>query len=411
MTTTLSPQSADPVLIDSIRSNRQATWQEAFDLAKRADEEHRSFTANEQRDYDQAVNMLDAYDRRLVQVQEETRRYETTAGALRNLGARDTGPIQRGGDELRSFLRGGPGSPRVFDVQPSGNEFRTLSKLTAAAGSNVVPTSFYGQLVQHMVETSPILDYATVLQTSGGENLQVPKTTAHSAAAIVSEGAAIAASDPAFGQVTLGAYKYGLLIQVSRELVDDQSVDLESYLADQAGTALGRAFGSHAATGTGTGQPRGFSVDATVGATSPTGTVGAPSYDTLVDLQMSVLPAYRSRAVWIMRDSTIGAVRKLKDTTGQPIWTDSMAAGQPPLLLGSPVISDPFLAATGLNARSVFYGDLSKYFVRIAGGVRFERSDEFSFGNDLVTYRALLRADGVLVDTSGAVKVAVGAAT
>jgi HK97 family phage major capsid protein len=54
---------------------------------------------------------------------------------------------------------------------------------------------------------------------------------------------------------------------------------------------------------------------------------------------------------------------------------------------------------------------MSQYFVRMAGGVRFERSDDFAFNTDLVTFRALLRADAALVDLTGAVKVFVGAAT
>jgi HK97 family phage major capsid protein len=88
-----------------------------------------------------------------------------------------------------------------------------------------------------------------------------------------------------------------------------------------------------------------------------------------------------------------------------------MIAGQPDTILGKPVLTDPNVASVGLSAKSVVFGDFSQYFVRLAGGVRFERSDEFAFGNDLVTFRALMRADAALVDLTGAIKVFQGGAS
>ena len=243
-------------------------------------------------------------------------------------------------------------SGHAFEVNPGPvnfNEIRTLSKLTAGAGGNTVPTSFYDRIIAHLIETAAILDAgATVMQTGGGESIQVPKTTAHSSAAIVTEGAAIAASDPAFGQITLGAYKYGLLIQVSRELIADTGADLEGYLSMQAGRALGNAFGAHAITGTGTGQPRGIVTDATLGVTTGTGVAGVPTADNLIDLYYSVIPPYRNspNAAWIVRDSTIGALRKMKDTTGQYLWQPGLVDGAPDRFLGKRVITDPDVAAT-----------------------------------------------------------------
>jgi HK97 family phage major capsid protein len=274
-----------------------------------------------------------------------------------------------------------------------------------------VPTSFYDRLIAHLIETASILQAgATVLQTSGGESIQVPKTTAHSSAAIVTEGAAIAASDPAFGQITLGAYKYGLLIQVSRELIADTGVDLDGYLSMQAGRAIGNAFGAHAITGTGTGQPRGIVTDATLGVTGGAGVAGVPTADNLIDLFFSVIPPYRNspNAAWLMKDSTIASVRKLKDTTNQYIWQPGLQAGVPDTIMGKPVITDPNVAATATSAKSVLFGDFSQYFVRMVSGLRFERSDEYAFNTDLVTFRALLRADGSLVDLTGAVKYYIG---
>jgi HK97 family phage major capsid protein len=247
----------------------------------------------------------------------------------------------------------------------------------------------------------------TVLNTTSGETLEYPVTTAHSSAAIISEGSAITESDPAFAKRSLSAYKYANLIQVSRELLDDSGVDLEGYLARQAGRAVGIALGADLVTGNASSKPSGILQTSTLGKTGSASVSGAFSADDLVDLFYSVIAPYRasSSCAWMMDDATIAAVRKLKaSTSGEYLWAPSMAVGQPDTLLGKPVVSDTNVPTVALSAKSVIFGDLAAYVVRMAGGVRFERSDEFAFSSDLVTFRCVLRADGILADQTGAVK-------
>lgn len=307
---------------------------------------------------------------------------------------------------VRAFLRG---ETRTLTV--NGSEQRVQVKGTTTAGGFTVPTSFYDRLVEHMIEVSGIMSAGpTVLRTNSGENLQVPKTTAHGTAAITAENAAISASDSTFGQVTLGAYKYGRLVQVSRELVEDTAVDLLGYLARDCGRSLGNAFGAHAVTGTGSSQPSGVVTGSTLGVTGGAGVTGAFTADNLIDLFYAVISPYRSSPScgWLMRDATIASMRKLKDNSNQYLWQPSIQVGAPETLLGKPVYTDPNVAAVGLGAKSVIFGDMSTYFVRMVNGVRFERSDDYAFNTDLVTFRAILRADGALVDTTGAVKHFIG---
>jgi HK97 family phage major capsid protein len=410
-----------------LRDRRLNVWEQAKELADKAAEDNRAFSAEEQGTWDALNEELDKLDTRIKAVLEQEDRAKAADEQFNRIHGQtpETGkaPESKRTGELRAFLRGDQGAPRFFDVVPEGPvEQRVLSKLTAGAGGNVVPTSFYDRLMAHLIETAGIMRVGpTVLNTTSGEVVQVPKTTAHSSAAIVAEAAAIGASDPVFGQISLGAFKYGILVQVSRELVTDEGVDLEGYLAMQTGRALGNAFGAHAITGTGTGQPRGVVTDATTGVTGPVGTstsFGVQSTadmggDCFINLFYSVIEPYRmsSSCAWLVRDATAGAARKIKSSQGEYIWQPSLIPGTPDTILGKPVASDPTVAAVGVSAKSVVFGDFSQYFVRIAGGVRFERSDDFAFNTDLITYRALLRADGALVDLTGAVKVFIHSAT
>jgi HK97 family phage major capsid protein len=403
-----------------LRDRRLNVWEQAKGLADAAAEENRALTAEEQGTWDGLNEELDTLDKRIKAVLEQEERAKQADEQFNRIHQQTPEKgrevATRGATELRAFLRGDPGAGRFFDVRPEGPvQYRVLSSLTTGAGGNLVPTSFYDQLVAHLIEVSGIMQAnPTVLNTQSGENLQIPKTTAHSTAATAAQAGTLATSDPTFGLVTLSAYKYGLLLQVSRELVDDNGVDLEGYLAMQSGRALGNLFGAQLVTGNGTGQPNGIANTATVGVTgTTTGVSGAPRYADLVDLQYSVISPYRASrsCFWLMRDATVGTIRKIVDTTGQPIWQPSMQLGAPDLLLGKPLVTDPFVAAVGVGTKSVYFGDFSQFFVRMVGGIRFERSDDFAFGTDLVSYRAILRGDGALVDLTGALKVYQGAAS
>jgi HK97 family phage major capsid protein len=409
-------------VVKRLRERRANVWEQAKALADKSADENRAFNGEEQSQWDTLNAELDALDKRIKAVLDGEQRAKDTEDAYSRLeGQPDVRSREQHAAQapevadLRAMLAGRPGAPRAIEIKPNGPvNFRTLSKLTAGAGANTVKISFYDQLLQNMIEVSAVLQAGvTVLNTTSGETIQIPKTTAHSTAAIVTEAGSIGVSDPTFGQNTLGAFKYGVMVQLSRELVDDQSVDLEGYLAMETGRALGNAFGAHLISGTGTGQPRGILADTTLAVTTSTGVVGVPSADNLLDLYYSVIGPYRNsaNAAYLMKDTTVGSLRKVKDSTGQYIWQPSLVAGAPDTFNGKPVYTDPYMPATAVNAKSVVFGDFSRYFVRMAGGIRFERSDEYAFNADLITYRALLRGDGALQDTTGALKHIVGAAT
>lgn len=293
-------------------------------------------------------------------------------------------------------------------------EQRVLSKLSAGAGGNVVPTGFVERLYAHLVEAATVRQFAGNLTTSSGENLLVPKTTTHGAAALVAEAGTIAASDAAFGQVTMNAYKYGQLIQLSTELVQDTAIDLLGYIAESGGRNVGLASGTHYVTGTGTGQPEGIMTNITAGVTLATGnTLGfttTGSIDALFDVVHSIATGYRSRGVWVMNDATLAKIRKIKDTTNQYLWQPGLSVGMPDLILGRPVFTDPNVAVFAANAKVVAFGDFSNYYlIRDVDSVRFERSDDFAFSTDLITFRVLIRTDGKPIDTTAAKSIVASA--
>ena len=387
---------------------RQRAWHELKSVYDKAADEKRDLTADEKVVEERTNADLDQYDERIKSMSAlAARNAEADEARARLAGkasaATDEKLTLTDEDRLRSMVRG---EARSF-------EFRDLSVGTANKGGETVAEGFYGQLMEHLIENSAIRQTnVTVLTTDSGNDLPVPKTTSHPTAGIIGEAATITESDPAFAQVVLGAYKYGFSLQVSSELEQDTNVNLSGYLSRIGGEALANGSGAHFVTGSGSGQPNGVVTASTLGVTGSTAVVGAFTSDNLLDLFYSVIGPYRSRGTWMMSDAGIKMARKLKEsTTGQYLWSPGLLGGEPDTLLGRPVVNDTNIADPAVGAKSVLFGDLSRYFIRDVRGVRVERSVDFAFQNDLVTWRFLFRTDGDLIDTTGAVKHFIGGAS
>ena len=401
--------------IKNLIEQRQNIWAQAKTLLDAAESENRDLSAEEQGSYDKMTGDLTSLRARIDRMAERAQNDQDIAESLRSLGIGST-EGQPGGADLTEQFRD-LAKRRVSEVNISARDFgkalesRALAKGAAATGGATVPVAFYDRLVEHMIESSGLMQLnPTVINTTGGETLQVPVTTSYGAAALYAEAAAIAGTDPAFAQRSLGAYKYGQLVLVARELIEDSAFDLAGFIAKVAGRNVGLALGAHLVTGSGVAQPTGVITSATTGVTGAAAVTGAFSADNLIDLMFSVIAPYRNSASagWLVKDSTLGAIRKLKDGASRYLFEPAAIVGQPDSFLGKPIQTDPNVAAVGLAAKSVAFGDFSAYFVRMAGGVRFERSDDFKFDTDQVAFRAVIRADGVTADQTGAIKLFVG---
>jgi HK97 family phage major capsid protein len=276
----------------------------------------------------------------------------------------------------------------------------TFERRDIVSSANTVPKSFFDQVFDVARLVGPMLDESEVINTTSGEDLTIPTLTAYGTAALTAEGSAIGESDPTYSSITLGAYKYGQLIQVSRELVTDAGFDIESHLANAAGNALGYATNAALTTGTGSNQPNGIVTAASTGVTG-TATDGVFTADELIELQYTLdgmarrLPGVK----YMANGSTIGKMRTLKDDNGNYLY--QVNVGQPDAFAGYEVVENPHMASTGTAGElPVAFGHIPSYKVRMAGGLDVASSGDYAFNQDLITYRFLMRLDGDLTHTS-----------
>ena len=290
-----------------------------------------------------------------------------------------------------------------------GHEFRAI---TGSSTGAPVPTSFYNEIVKVARLVNPLLEYATVVNTTSGENLQIPSQSTFSTATIVGQGVSVGTSEPAFNAfTTLGAYKFSALAQLSRELILDAGVDIVGFLAEQFGNAFGFAIGDKLVNGTGTLEPTGFLPVAGTGVTGATGVAGAFTADNVIDLIYSLDGSLRNRPTFAMlaNSTSIAALRKLKDTAGNYVFQVGDSKDRRDLVLGVPVIETPAMPSPAIGANSLAVGDMKSLYIRNAGGLQVDRSDDFAFGNDLATWRSTWRIDGALIQRANIKKFKGGA--
>src|SRR6056297_1767434 len=276
----------------------------------------------------------------------------------------------------------------------------TFEKRDITTSANTVPKSFFDQVFDIARLVGPMLDESEVINTTTGEDLTIPTLTGYGSASLTAEGSAISEDDPTYSSITLGAFKYGQLIQVSQELVTDAGFDIESHLANAAGNALGFAVNNDLTVGDGSNKPNGIINAASTGVTG-TATDGVFTADELIELQYTLdgmarrLPGVQ----YMANGSTIGKMRTLKDDNGNFLY--QVNVGQPDSFAGYTIVENPHMASTGTAGElAVAFGHIPSYKVRMAGGIDVASSADYAFNQDLVTYRFLMRVDGDLTHAS-----------
>jgi HK97 family phage major capsid protein len=373
---------------------RQKAWEEAKSLLDAAASEKRDLTAEENEKYVRINADLDQRAQVIETIKADQDREARALEAMKGLEnqARPVADTRKDDSDVEAIRSLARGEIRSYD-------FEKRDVQTGSTGSPV-PTSFYNQVIDLARLVGPMLETSTILNTAGGENLQIPSLSAYSTGTVTSEGAIIGESDPVFNSfVTLSAYKYSFLTQVSRELIEDSGVDILGFLAQQTGNAMGFAINNALTVGTGTVQPNGIVSRA---GSAVTGTSLNPTADNIIDLVYNLDGAARRLpgVGFMMNGTSIANVRKLKDNAGQYLFSPSLSAEARDLLLGHPIYENPAMASAASAVKPVIFGHLPSYYVRQVGGLRLDRSDDFAFSSDLVTFRATFRVDGNLIQQS-----------
>lgn len=391
--------------IKAMRERRNAQAAAARNLMETTKD--KPWTAEHQAQYDSLTNEIVDLDARIEREQKildltaETRfQDQQLESSLRGRSATDAKVI------VDTWLRAGNSGLSAEQVQHIRN---TMSTTTGSEGGFTVPTEVATKVIEALKAFGGMRSVATSLVTATGAPLGYPTTdgTAEEGE-IVAENAQASNLDMSFGTAPLNTFKYSSkIITVPIELIEDSVVDIEALVNNRIRDRIARVSNKHFTTGTGTGQPMGVVTAAGVGKAGATGQTTTVTYDDLADLIESVDQAYLEGGAcrFMFHQQMRRVIRKLKDLDGRPIWTPNYdqgaSAGTGDLLLGQPVAINNQMAVPGASAKSIAFGDFSKYMIRDVMQVSMLRFTDSAFSSKgQVGFMAFMRAGGNLMDAN-----------
>jgi HK97 family phage major capsid protein len=312
--------------------------------------------------------------------------------------------MRSGMDGLSAKSREVMGRLQTKTGQNDSGIYAAQSVGTTTAGGFTVPqdSRFMSLVESSLVEFGGMRQASTIVRTDNAQAMPIPTDNdSAQTGELVAENGATAAQDITFGQVVLDGWMYSSKrVLSSIQLLQDTAVDIEAFIARKLGERIARIQNTHFTTGTGSSQPDGVVTAAALGRTGATGSTTDVKYVDLVELEHSVDPGYRrsSGARWMLNDASLSVIKQIVDGNSRPLFMPGLAVGTPDTILGYPYVVNNDIATMAANAKSILFGDFSKYWIRDVNGFTLLRLTELYAANLQVGFLGFMRSDGDLLD-------------
>lgn len=380
--------------LKELREARATVFAAIDELRKAAD--GREMTAEEQQRCDALLADYDKADRKVEQeerFEELERRQAEQNYERRHATDGNDDPAEYRSAFVEYLLKGENGVSAE-----NRHRFEQRAGITGLAGGVLVPSTLANSIEKTLKTYGGMLEAGSVFSTSTGGDLIMPTVNdTTSKATVVAEYQKSTQKAPSFGSETLKAYTYRTpIVPVSLELLQDNSFDLESLLADLLAESFGRGMNEDLTVGDGKGKPKGIIEWATASDAAPS--ASAIKLDDLVDLIRSVGSAYARNGRFMFNRNTLYSLVKIKDTTNRYIWQEGARDGTPPTLFAKPYTLNDDMPDIGAGKASVLFGDFSKFKIRMVKDFRIIRLNELLAEYLSIGIFGFARLDGLLLN-------------
>lgn len=300
------------------------------------------------------------------------------------------------GPEQRKLLR--PGALLESRADPQSTQ-------VGPRGGYLVIEGFMMEFIVALKAYGPMMDEAIVrrMTTAMGNPFSWPTLDDTSnKGRRIPENTTVTTAEVAFGTKGIDAYKYTSdVVLVPSEMLQDTVFDVQGLIRGLMAERIGRIGNEELTTGTNASMPNGVATAAAAGATAAS--ASAIVFDDLIDLEHSVDPAYRTDSTcrFMFNDTTLKALRKLKDGEGRYIWQPAdVKGGIPNTINNFPYSINQDMASIGTGNRSVLFGAFNRYVHRMVREFAIRRLDERYADSDQIGFIGFMRMDGELLDTN-----------
>lgn len=258
------------------------------------------------------------------------------------------------------------------------DETKALQAGVDSDGGYLLPPPMMGRIVQKVYELSPLRSMFSVVQISGNDIEGIEDLEEAASGGWVTETQARTETNtPKVGRWRIEAHEEYASPKITQRLLDDNAFDAEGWLANKVGNKFARTEAAAFVTGTGVGQPRGFTsypeaqtADGSRGwgtmesvKTGASGAFHTTQADPLFDLIAAFKPVYLNRARWLTNRQMLALVRKLKEATSDAyLWQPGLQAGVPDRLLGYEVMLSQDVPAPAAGSLSMALGDFAECY-------------------------------------------------
>lgn len=284
-----------------------------------------------------------------------------------------------------------------------------------SGGGALSPQEFVAEIIKGVENDSPLYGLVRKFPLSEAKSLGAPYEAADASDA--SWTAEVPVSDItadatlAYSLRELSPNTLVKLIKISDKLVKVSALPIEQIVKEKITEKLVAAFENGITVGTGSGQPLGvFTASANGVPTSrDVTTAGATlTSDDLIKTKMSLKPAYRRKARWVMSTDILTDCLLLKDKNDQYLWRPGLRDGDPDTLLGLPVIESAYAPSTKTSGSYIaVLGDFSYYWWAYVDGIEIKNLVELFALKNQLGFKGTAYADGapVLAEAFSRVKV------
>ena len=126
--------------------------------------------------------------------------------------------------------------------------------------------------------------------------------------------------------------------------------------------------------------------------------VGKISTDDVLELKHAIPPRYRKDAVFLMHDSTLRELFKLRTGEGQYIWYENLKKNIPLCIFSHRVIISPSMPTIDSGKPPILFGDFKHFVIGDRKHRRIKRLTEVHAQHGQVAYLMSQRVDAKLLD-------------
>lgn len=267
--------------------------------------------------------------------------------------------------EMKAYQKGYARYLRKGDIEGLAElEAKALSVGSDPDGGYTVRPEVSSEILKNITETTPMRQLARVISISSDSYEQPRRTSGAASGGWVGEVEARSETgSPTLGLLNIPAHEQYAEPHATQKLLDDSAINIEAWLAEEIAEAFRLTENTAFITGNGVAKPRGILTYAAGTGDDQieqvvSGHATLVTADGLINLQDALKEGYQPNASWLMKRSTVSAIRKLKDATNeQYLWQPGLQAGTPDMLLGATITKGADMPTIGASALAIAYGD------------------------------------------------------